>query len=393
MQLFFDRTALSLLTFFATAVVPMVPVDAQSSLDAGDIALLQAEVTQLTEQPLTDEGVRRLIQIDVDLGYPSPREVGPLQREILLAISASQERGLEHLRHVFESQPERRGPAAAALARATTDRPNDLQDWRYMVRSLTVVEGDDAVAVMTALRRFQQRATRGTWVRQVILIGLTLPTGQQRTAEELLQHWTSKPRTGRNVTPWSLAEYQTWFADEFAMEPAAVLPTDPAERRWDWTGVLNALEASGDEDSTVDGKVIYEKAGCTKCHRRGDIGENFGPDLTSLGWRRTRKEIVRAILYPSHDLNEEYPSVSVVTKDGRTLAGMMSAGPENSLVIVSQNASRQQISRDLIDEIVPQKISGMPEGTLEPLTHSEIRALFEFLTSTEGVPRPHGDTF
>jgi hypothetical protein len=50
-----------------------------------------------------------------------------------------------------------------------------------------------------------------------------------------------------------------------------------------------------------------------------------------------------------------------------------------------------EFDRADIVQIVNQKISNMPEGTLEPLTLDEIRALFAFLISIDGVPRPHGD--
>jgi putative heme-binding domain-containing protein len=139
------------------------------------------------------------------------------------------------------------------------------------------------------------------------------------------------------------------------------------------------------------GEKVYEKAGCQKCHRRSQQGQAFGPDLTSLGWRRQKKEILYAILFPSHDLNEEYPSATVVLKDGRTLNGVLSSGEEGMMSVVSNAAVREEFPRTQIEKIVNQKISNMPEGTLEPLTLDEIKALFSYLTSVDGVPKPHGD--
>ena len=59
--------------------------------------------------------------------------------------------------------------------------------------------------------------------------------------------------------------------------------------------------------------------------------------------------------------------------------------------IVSPMSVRVEFDRADIVQIVNQKTSNMPEGTLEPLTLDEIRALFAFLISIDGVPRPHGD--
>ena len=59
--------------------------------------------------------------------------------------------------------------------------------------------------------------------------------------------------------------------------------------------------------------------------------------------------------------------------------------------VVSNTAVREEFPRTEIENIINQKISNMPEGTLETLTLEEIRALFSFLTSVDGVPKPHGD--
>ena len=59
--------------------------------------------------------------------------------------------------------------------------------------------------------------------------------------------------------------------------------------------------------------------------------------------------------------------------------------------VVSNTAVREEFPRTEIEKIVNQKISNMPEGTLEPLTLDEIKALFAYLTSVDGVLKPHGD--
>jgi putative heme-binding domain-containing protein len=296
---------------------------------------------------------------------------------------------MEHVRAIFENDPERRGLAAWALSQSTTLRPADLQDWRYMVRSLNVVSGDDAASVMKALMRFRVRANKPQWVRQVILIGLQMTPEQQPAAINLLKHWTTMPK-GKDS--WKLSDYQAWFAKEHPEHPEAVLPVDSTTRKWTLNSLQTEIQNLEPTPEMVEaGEKVYEKAGCQKCHRRSQQGQAFGPDLTSLGWRRQKKEILQAILFPSHDLNEEYPSVIVALKDGRTLNGVLSSGAEGMMSVVSNTAVREEFPRTEIEKIVNQKISNMPEGTLEPLTLDEIKALFAYLTSVDGVPKPHGD--
>ena len=358
--------------------------------DADPEQKLAQEAQQIILQPAAEQDLIRLVQIDLALSDERSELSHSTSRQILRTLAVSENiTAMEHVHSVFENEPERRNTAAWALSESTSLRPADLQDWRYMVRSLMVVQGDDAVSVMKALQRFRPRANKPQWVRQVILIGLHLKPEQQAAATSLLKHWTGIPR---GKAEWPLTEYQEWFVKEHADQPAPVWPVDAEGRKW-------TLASMGEEIQSLQptyklaaaGEAVYVKAGCQKCHRRGKVGDAYGPDLTTLGWRRQKSEILQAILFPSHELNEEYPTVTVALKDGRTFSGVMSASSAETLSVISSTAARQEFPRTDVEQIVNQKISNMPEGTLEPLTLNEIKALFSFLTSVEGVPRPHGD--
>ena len=361
---------------------------------------LAAEADEQLARPAEEIDLIRLIQLDLQLSDVDESQADAVSRKILRTLAISQNaNAMEHVRSVFENEPERRSMASWALSEATSKRPTDLQDWRYMVRSLPVATVDDAPGILKALQRYRNRADKPYWVRQVILIGLRLPEDQHVAALGLLKHWTAVPARTDAKQNLDLADYQAWFAKVYPEQPAAELPKDPENRRWTWANLepeLQHLHVS--PELFTAGKAAYEKAACPRCHKRGDIGTAFGPDLTSLGWRRQRNEILQALLYPSHELNEEYPTVTVELKDGRTISGMMSAGTKETLVVVSLSADqpngalhREEFARADVVEIKNQNVSSMPEGTLEPLSLDEIKALFVFLTSVDGVPRPHGD--
>ncbi len=380
--------------FFVSVLLLASGFGQQSSVIAqdavGHLEKLFEEARQIIALPSAEQDVIRLVQIELILSDEHDDASREMCRQILRALAvADNVTATEHVRSVFENQPERRGIASWALSEATSLRPADLQDWRYMVRSLTVVSGDDADSVMKALQRFRPRANKPQWVRQVILVGLQLNESQQATATDLLKHWTGMPR-GKST--WTLSDYQSWFATEYPDQPTAVLPVDNQERKWNLVTLHSEIQKLEPTSEMVTaGEQAFVKAGCQKCHRRSKLGEAFGPDLTSLGWRRQKSEILQAILFPSHELHEEYPSVTVELKDGRTLSGMMSGGSAETLSVISSTAVRQEFPRADVVQIVNQKISNMPEGTLEPLTLDEIKSLFAFLTSIDGVPRPHGD--
>lgn len=333
----------------------------------------------------------RLIMIDLELSTDLSDDSRSTCRSILrtLALSAD-DNALQHVRSVFENEPERRGMAAWAISQAALQHPTDLQDWRLMVRSLPVIRSDDAISVLKALKRYRNRANKSQWVRQVILTGLRLPPDAHQHATALLKHWTTQPTS--DAAPWSLAQYQQWFVKEYPDSAPPSLPVDQPGRKWTMAALLpEVLNQHPSAQQVLDGAVIYDKAGCRKCHQRSSPGPLPGPDLTSLGWRRQKEEILQSLLYPSQELHEEYPVVTVQLKDGTQFSGLMQAAPNEQLGIISSSGERRQFPAKDVEAIRNQPVSNMPEGTIEMLSREEILALIAYLTSVDGIPRPHSD--
>lgn len=351
-------------------------------------ARLRQQVGQLLETAEGSDWIP-LIMADLELSTDLTPESQDCCRRILRALAAADdEAAQQHVHAVFENEPERRGMAAEAVAMAAQSRPGSLRNWRLLVRSLNVVRHGEAVAVLHALQRYRQRANKGHWVRRVILTGLRLAETDRHAACDLLQHWTGQPV--HPAAAWTLSEYQQWFAAEHQDLPPAVLPEDPAGAVW--TGAsLESLFAGRHPtaEESAGGRAIFEKAGCAKCHRRGDLGSAAGPDLTSLGWRRQRAEVLESLLYPSQELHEEYPSVLVVLRDGTTAAGLLQRSPDGGFQLFSSTAEVRVIPQSEIEAIRSHAVSSMPAGTLDHLTADEIRSLVAWLTSVDGVPRPH----
>ncbi|MFM7038801.1 MAG: c-type cytochrome [Planctomycetaceae bacterium] len=333
----------------------------------------------------------RLIMIDLELSTDLSDASRNTCRSILktLALSAD-DNALQHVRSVFENEPERRGMAAWAVSQAALQHPTELQDWRLMVRSLPVIRSDDAISVLQALKRYRIRANKSQWVRQVILIGLRLPPDAHQHATALLKHWTTQPTAAADS--WSLEQYQQWFIQEYPDSAPPSLPVDPPGRKWTMAALLpEVLNQHPSAQQIRDGAAIYDKAGCRKCHQRSSPGPLPGPDLTSLGWRRQKEEILQSLLYPSQELHEEYPVVTVQLADGTQFSGLLQAAPNDQLGIISNSGERRQFPRKDVEAIRNQPVSNMPEGTIEMLTQEEILALIAYLTSVDGIPRPHSD--
>jgi len=69
------------------------------------------------------------------------------------------------------------------------------------------------------------------------------------------------------------------------------------------------------------GKAVYASAGCATCHRVGGDGALAGPDLSDIGFIRRPSQIYTSLTDPSKATMPINRTVTIVTKDGRTIHG------------------------------------------------------------------------
>ncbi len=369
-----------------------VPTWAADGPKPPSIAELRQEVAGLAESLGERQTRQRLIAIDDSLVGQFSAEVRALRASMLKMLGdAGEDEDLWYLRSVFESDTEFRDEAAHGLSLAAIKSPNDLQDWRFLIRSLPMLEGEQAVSVMKALLRFRQRATNSHWIRRVILLGLKLPEEQQQVAIDLLRHWSGMQATESNGEQrTTLASYQEWYRQKWPEEPTPEWPTEPAEGRWTYRKTKDLLEtAAFSAEQVQQGREVYVKTNCSKCHIKGNLGTAQGPNLSDIAAMRQRKELLEAILFPSLELHEDFPSATVVTLSGKILTGLMSAEKDGNVRIVDINGQAQTVARNEIEQLLPSLVSNMPTGALEPLSTEELLALFAFLEFRENPQKPY----
>ncbi len=72
------------------------------------------------------------------------------------------------------------------------------------------------------------------------------------------------------------------------------------------------------EAEIAKGTELLTAKGCLSCHRVGDTGSYLGPDLTTIGARRSGEEEMRAALVsPNKDVTPENRGVQLTTGDGK----------------------------------------------------------------------------
>ena len=126
--------------------------------------------------------------------------------------------------------------------------------------------------------------------------------------------------------------------------------------------------------------LFFGKAVCVQCHRIGKQGNGVGPDLSQIGSIRTRRDLLEAIVLPSATLARGYEPVTVVVS-GKPISGILRRETADEVFLLTADRSETAIPRAEIDEIVPSRISIMPQGLDRNLTPEELRDLLAFLST------------
>jgi putative heme-binding domain-containing protein len=78
------------------------------------------------------------------------------------------------------------------------------------------------------------------------------------------------------------------------------------------------------------GKAAF--GACYMCHKVGEQGVDYGPDLTTFGRQQPADVIINAIAKPSAEVSHGYEGTEIKTKDGITIVGMVLSDGDPVLV-------------------------------------------------------------
>jgi putative membrane-bound dehydrogenase-like protein len=130
-------------------------------------------------------------------------------------------------------------------------------------------------------------------------------------------------------------------------------------------------------DATA-GKLVFKNQ-CAKCHMHSGEGNRIGPDLTGMAVH-PKEHLLIDIIDPSRDVEGNYRVYNVLTKDGRTLQGLLASETKTTVELLDAEAKKLVIQRDNIEELTASNKSLMPEGFEKQITRDDLVNLLEFLT-------------
>jgi putative heme-binding domain-containing protein len=150
---------------------------------------------------------------------------------------------------------------------------------------------------------------------------------------------------------------------------------------WQMADIAPLLADVEHHRSFESGKAAFRAAQCLKCHRFAGDGGAVGHDLTGAGNRFSAHDILESIVLPSKVVSDQYASKIIVTTGGNVITGAVTTAPDGSLNVMQASGDTVSVAQDEIEEIMPSKLSVMPEGLLSMLTKEEVLDLIAYLRS------------
>lgn len=172
---------------------------------------------------------------------------------------------------------------------------------------------------------------------------------------DLIKQWIqSLPKLQQNTKPWSTEELDSLLSQE---------PLSTSSR------------------DLMNGRKIFQTAGCAQCHRIGPLGGGFGPDLTSHGATVGATEILKSIIEPSEKIAPNYRTYIFQLSSGEIIEGTRIDNNHDEYQILQKNSDGKMIRvpKSDVEEIKESDISSMPSGLLDRFSASDVADLLAFL--------------
>ena len=149
--------------------------------------------------------------------------------------------------------------------------------------------------------------------------------------------------------------------------------------------VADHLYALAGGDPRAGRKVFLDKTetSCLRCHAYADKGgSEVGPELTDVGARLSRRDLLLSILDPNLAVAEEYENWVFALDDGTVVTGRVRS--EDGTLIVVETPQKELV------EFAPEEVgarrrdqSSMPQDVATHLSRRELRDLVAFLAAQE----------
>ena len=282
--------------------------------------------------------------------YPSDDRL--LNRQLSeLLIRLGSPKATERTVDLLETSPtqEEQIHLARMLSHARTGWTPDLRSryFRWVKRARGFTGGNSFKGF---LERIEERAREGLSPDEKAMLATWLPSVESVASIDLLEDHLANAEF---VTNWQVADLE------------------------------NSMDGTGGLGSVDRGRRLFTEVLCIHCHRFSGEGGATGPDLTASSGRFSRRDLLRAIIEPSHEVSDQYASWLIRLDDGNEFIGRIVSIDDETLEVdvdpFTPRRVRLPLSRIISREQIP--TSSMPAGLLNSLEKEEVMDLMAYLLS------------
>jgi len=131
------------------------------------------------------------------------------------------------------------------------------------------------------------------------------------------------------------------------------------------------------------GRALFAQS-CALCHTLFGAGGKIGPELP--GAFEDVDYLLNNILDPNAVIGKDYQQTFVKTKDGQTVAGIVTEDTERGITLKTLGGGTIAVQRGDVASTEVSPLSMMAEGLLTPMSEGDVRDLFLYLRQRGQVP-------
>ena len=130
----------------------------------------------------------------------------------------------------------------------------------------------------------------------------------------------------------------------------------------------------------VEGKKIYETAGCIACHIPGAAQSKIGPDLSAISRGLPAELIVIEVVWPALNVKEGYEAATVTLTDDTVVTGFKQTDTADVITIRDMTTGSLKPIKKSDTKNIQTGGTVMPDGITAGLNEQQLAHLVRYLS-------------
>lgn len=158
----------------------------------------------------------------------------------------------------------------------------------------------------------------------------------------------------------------------------------PAPGKLDMAKLPKAADLALRKGDALKGKALFEASAknelqCLKCHRAMGKGGDIGPDLSLIGKKASKENLLDSLLTPSKAIADQYIVSVIETKNGQVISGLVLSETPEAITLRDGNGKDHRIASNDIEARSKSKVSIMPQDLVAWMSEDDLVDLAEYL--------------